>query len=69
MQVDTNVSESDVGPVQVGQKAGFTVDAFPDRTFWGEVAQVRQSPITVQNVVTYDVVIAVSIPSYCSNRE
>ena len=62
MQVDTNVSESDVGPVQVGQKAGFTVDAFPDRTFWGEVAQVRQSPITVQNVVTYDVVIAVSNP-------
>ncbi len=62
MQVDTNVSESDVGPVEVGQKAGFTVDAFPDRTFWGEVAQVRQSPITVQNVVTYDVVIAVSNP-------
>ncbi len=62
MQVDTNVSESDVGPVHFGQKAGFTVDAFPDRTFWGEVAQVRQSPITVQNVVTYDVVIAVSNP-------
>jgi HlyD family secretion protein len=62
MQVDTNVSESDVGPVQIGQKAGFSVDAFPDRTFWGEVAQVRQSPITVQNVVTYDVVIAVSNP-------
>jgi HlyD family secretion protein len=62
MQVDTNVSESDVGPVQAGQKAGFTVDAFPDRTFWGSVAQVRQSPITVQNVVTYDVVIAVSNP-------
>ena len=62
MQVDTNVSESDVGPIQVGQKAGFTVDAFPDRTFWGSVAQVRQSPITVQNVVTYDVVIAISNP-------
>jgi len=62
MQVDTNVSESDVGPVQVGQKAGFTVDAFPEMTFWGSVAQVRQSPITVQNVVTYDVVIEVSNP-------
>ena len=62
MQVDTNVSESDVGPVLVGQKAGFTVDAFPERTFWGVVSQVRQSPITVQNVVTYDVVIAVSNP-------
>jgi HlyD family secretion protein len=62
MQVDTNVSESDVGPVTVGQKAGFTVDAFPNRTFWGSVSQVRQSPITVQNVVTYDVVIGVSNP-------
>jgi HlyD family secretion protein len=62
MQVDTNVSESDVGPVRLGQKAGFTVDAFPDRTFWGSIAQIRQSPITVQNVVTYDVVIAVSNP-------
>jgi HlyD family secretion protein len=48
--------------VTVGQKAGFTVDAFPNRTFWGSVSQVRQSPITVQNVVTYDVVIGVSNP-------
>src|SRR5579872_982755 len=57
MQVDASVSESDIGEVGVGNNASFTVDAFPDRTFKGTVAQVRQSPQTVQNVVTYDVVI------------
>lgn len=62
MQVDTNVSESDVGDVRVGQEADFHVDAFPDRTFQGVVGQVRQAPITVQNVVTYDVVINVANP-------
>jgi HlyD family secretion protein len=59
MQVDTNVSETDVGNAKVGQKAFFTVEAYPERTFWGEVAQVREAPITVQNVVTYDVVVNV----------
>ena len=59
MQVDTNVSESDIGGIKVGNKATFTVDAFPKRTFEGTVSQVRQSPQTVQNVVTYDVVISV----------
>ena len=59
MQVDTNVSESDVGGAKIGQKASFTVEAFPGRTFWGEVSQVREAPITVQNVVTYDVVVSV----------
>ena len=59
MQVDTNVSESDIGGVDEGNKATFTVDAFPKRTFDGIVSQVRQSPQTVQNVVTYDVVINV----------
>jgi HlyD family secretion protein len=59
MQVDTNVSESDVGAAKVGQKASFTVEAYPGRTFWGQVAQVREAPITVQNVVTYDVVVSV----------
>jgi HlyD family secretion protein len=62
MQVDTNVSESDVGPVQIGQKATFTVDAFPGHPFRGSVSQVRQAPITVQNVVTYDVVLSVTNP-------
>ncbi len=58
MQVDTNVSESDIGSIQEGNTAIFTVDAFPKRTFKGAVTQVRQSPQTVQNVVTFDVVIA-----------
>jgi len=59
MQVDTNVSESDIGGVSVGDMVTFTVDAFPKRTFRGTVTQIRQSPQTVQNVVTYDVVITV----------
>ena len=64
MQVDTNVSESDVGAAKVGQKAVFTVEAYPEKTFEGDVAQVRQAPITVQNVVTYDVVINVNNPDF-----
>ena len=59
MQVDTNVSESDIGGISLGDKATFTVDTFPKRTFEGAVTQVRQSPQTVQNVVTYDVVVGV----------
>src|SRR3989441_896879 len=59
MQVDTNVSESDVGRVGLGQPVTFTVDAYPGQPFHGTVAQVRNAPITVQNVVTYDVVVAV----------
>jgi HlyD family secretion protein len=59
MQVDTNVSEADVGGVKPGQRTYFTVQAYPTRTFWGSVRQVREGPITVQNVVTYDVVIDV----------
>ena len=62
MQVDTNVSESDVGAAQVGQKARFTVEAYPHKVFEGQVVQVRRAPITVQNVVTYDVVIGVDNP-------
>lgn len=60
MQIDANVAESDVGGVEDGQKVDFTVDAFPNRTFHGTVVQVRNSPITVQNVVTYDTVIGVN---------
>ena len=59
MQVDTNVSESDIGRVAVGNAATFTVEAFPGRTFSGNVDQVRQAPQTVQNVITYDVVVSV----------
>ena len=59
MQVDTNVAEADVGGARAGEKASFTVDAYPHVTFQGVVSQLRQAPITVQNVVTYDVVISV----------
>jgi HlyD family secretion protein len=59
MQVDANVSEGDIGGVKLGNKATFTVDAYTKRDFEGTVTQVRQSPQTVQNVVTYDVVISV----------
>jgi HlyD family secretion protein len=59
MQVDTNVSESDIGGIKDGDAASFTVDAFPDRIFEGAVTQVRQSPQTVQNVVTFDAVVSV----------
>jgi HlyD family secretion protein len=64
MQVDTNVSESDIGNVSTGQHAQFTVDAYGDRKFDGVVGQVRQAPITVQNVVTYDVVVNVDNPEF-----
>jgi HlyD family secretion protein len=59
MQIDTNVAEADIGNVKFGQDVEFTVDAYPDTTFKGKVWQVRNAPITVQNVVTYDVVIQV----------
>ena len=60
MQIDSNVAEADVGAVTVDQTVDFTVDAFPFRTFHGKVVQVRNAPITVQNVVTYDTVIGVT---------
>ena len=62
MQVDANVSESDIAGAKEGASATFTVDAFPGHTFHGQVAQVRQAPVSVQNVITYDVVIAVANP-------
>jgi HlyD family secretion protein len=62
MQVDTNVDEADVGPIRVGQQANFTVDAYPGTVFPGKVAQIRQAPINVQNVITYDVVVEVANP-------
>ena len=60
MQVDTNVDEADIGRVQVGQQATFTVDAYPSRVFRGAVMAIRKAPINTQNVITYDVVIGVS---------
>ncbi len=60
MQINASVAEADVGSVLTGQEVEFTVDAFPYRKFHGKVTQVRNSPITVQNVVTYDTIIEVN---------
>ena len=62
MQIDTSYAEADVGAIHVGQPATFRVDAFPNRNFRGVVKQVRINPTTQQNVVTYDVVVAVDNP-------
>jgi HlyD family secretion protein len=59
MQIDTSVDEADIGKVTEGQKVEFTIDAYPDETFTGIVSVIRNAPITVQNVVTYNVVITV----------
>lgn len=59
MQVLASVSESDIGGVSAGQPVSFSVDAYPGSSFNGRVAQVRNAPVTVQNVVTYDVVVTV----------
>jgi HlyD family secretion protein len=59
MQVDANVSEADIGGVAEGKVASFRVDAYPKQFFDGVVTQVRNAPISIQNVVTYDVVITV----------
>lgn len=59
MQIDSSYAEADIGSIHVGQPTTFRVDAFPDRSFSGEVRQVRLNPTTQQNVVTYNVVIAV----------
>ena len=64
MQIDSSVAEADVGGVVEGQSVDFTVDAYPDRTFHGAVTQVRNSPTTVNNVVTYDCVIGVTNADY-----
>jgi HlyD family secretion protein len=58
MQVEAAIDEADVGRLRAGQAASFTVDAFPRRSFAGEIVQIRKSPVTVQNVVSYTVVIS-----------
>ncbi len=62
MQIDTNVAEADVGRARVGQPGTFTVDAYPGQIFKGIVTEIRLAPINVQNVISYDVVIAASNP-------
>lgn len=62
MHVETNIDESDISRVQVGQEATFTVDAFPGQTFRGEVIQIRRAAVNVQNVISYTVVVSVQNP-------
>ena len=62
MQVIANVSESDIGGVTEGKSADFRVDAYPRESFHGIVTQVRNAPVSIQNVVTYDVIISVDNP-------
>jgi HlyD family secretion protein len=62
MQVEAAIDEADVGRLRPGLPAAFTVDAFPRRGFTGEIVQIRKSPVTVQNVVSYTVVISARNP-------
>lgn len=62
MQVQASIDEADIGQVKIGQSTRFTVDAYPDRSFKGSVTQIRLMPTTVQNVVSYTVVIDVGNP-------
>ncbi|MEK6646799.1 MAG: efflux RND transporter periplasmic adaptor subunit [Candidatus Firestonebacteria bacterium] len=59
MQINTNVDEADIEKVKIGQKVNFTVDTYPDEEFNAVVSQIRLSPNTVQNIVTYDVILEV----------
>lgn len=59
MQIEVNVSEADIGLIKVGQDVDYTLDGYPDLTFKGKVSQVRISPTTIQNVVTYNVIVLV----------
>ena len=59
MQIETSVSEADIGKVAVGQDVNYTLDGYPDLVFTGKVSQVRLSPTTESNVVTYTVIIEV----------
>ncbi|MBS2024171.1 MAG: efflux RND transporter periplasmic adaptor subunit [Deltaproteobacteria bacterium] len=63
MAVDTNIPEADVGRLAPGMAASFTVDAYPGETFRGAIREVRNSPQTIQSVVTYDAVIDVANPA------
>ncbi len=62
MEVHGKIDEADVGRLRVGQTAEFTVDAYPDRTFRGQVLQIRKSPEVVQNVVTYTAITSAPNP-------
>ena len=64
MQIDSSVAEADVGGIAEGQDVDFTVDAYPYRTFYGAVIQVRNAPTNSNNVVTYDCVVSVTNSDY-----
>lgn len=63
MQIEASVDEADIGQIKQEQEATFTVDAYPEEQFAGSVSQIRLAPVTVQNVVTYTVIIAVPNPN------
>ena len=63
MQVEVAIDESDISKIRSGQRVTFTVDAYPTRTFEGTVKQIRKAAQTVQNVVTYTVVVATGNPN------
>ena len=62
MKVEANIDEADIGQVVVGQRVTFSVDAYVDDTFYGEVQQIRLQPTTTNNVVTYTVIITAHNP-------
>jgi len=62
MRIDSSFAEADIGKIKAGQKVSFTVDAFPERSFSGEVQQIRLNPTVTQNVVTYNVRISLQNP-------
>jgi HlyD family secretion protein len=62
MQVNANLSEKDIGEIRLGDNAAVTVQAFPNRSFAGEVTQIGRSPTTIQNVLTYNAVVSVPNP-------
>jgi len=62
MQLEANIDEADIGMIKVGQHVSFSVNAYPEETFDGVVSQVRLEPITVQDVVNYVIIVAVSNP-------
>jgi len=64
MQIHANFAEADIGNIRIGQTVHFTVDAFPEKHFQGDVMQVRLNPVIQQNVVTYDVVVNVNNPEH-----
>ena len=59
MQIETSVSEADIGKIKVGQEADYTLDGYPNKTFKGNVTQVRLASTTTNNVVTYTVIVSV----------